>query len=309
MRPHAEVRLTLPRLATISGTVRRADGSPFAGVSVFGWLEDWNSVPVGQPDKEDRFAPPGNATTESDGRFTLAVDPGTAWHVTARPFAQSSWIEVITRNVAPGTRDLVITIGDDVLATCIVRGTVVTEAGALPLTAFEVALVRVDDDGKAGEPTRVRAVVDGSRFELPPLPLGRTFALDVSPLDADKPVNGRPSSSLLAPVRVGPFVTVTSGVSLDVRVPEWGELPVRVLGADGAPARGVEVGVSRTPKLGTGFMIQRARRVDTEGRVVMKMCTPGPHALFVTRDAEHLHREEVLVGAGLNPEVIVRLPK
>jgi len=305
-QPHAEARLVLRSLATIRGVVLRGDGNPFVGVLVFPMLDGWNMGSTGVAGVADRFVLGNAATTGDGGRFTLTVDPGTPWDVVAQPLADNRWFRFKTRGVAPGRDDVVITIRDEELAGCVVRGDVLTAADAQPVKSFDVSVVSLGADGEPDAADGAAATIDGHRFELPPLPLGRTFAFDVRPNKRSGTEGAAFSHDLLAPVRVGPFTTTGAGLEVHARVDAWGELPVHVLAADGKPARDVFVFARRQPELDTG--VRGSRRTDGNGRALLKKCVPGTHKLVVGSGDAIRHEQEVLITAGLNAEIVVRLP-
>jgi len=306
-RPHPEARLVLRAFATIGGVVQHGDGKPFAGVKVVPDLDGWNMGTSSSPDVADRFVPGTGATSGPDGRFTMVVDPGTPWNVVAYPLADNWWFRFTVTAVAAGRDDVVMTIRDDELAGCVVRGDVLTAADAQPVTEFHVEVVPFGDDGKPSGGTDAAAKIDGHRFELPPLPVGRVFAFDVRPHKRTGPEGAAFSHDTLAPVRVGPFTTTAVGLEVHARVEAWGELPVQVLTSDGKPVRDVFVFARREPEIYTG--VRGSWRSDASGRVLVKKCVPGPHRIVVASGDGIRHEQDGIVTAGLNPEVIVRLPK
>ena len=301
-RPHAEVQLSLQRFATIGGIVRHADGSPFPAMRMSARLEERPSEGSAVPSQSDRYQRPALATSDSEGRFELTVHPGTPWSIQAQPVADNPLLTFVTKGVAPGRGDVEIVIGDEELAGCIVKGSVVLAAGQ-PLHDFEVGIVRFDDQGKAAGARGVRAWIDGNRFELPPLPLGIRIAIQVTPKQAGSPRGAGPH----APTQLEPFVTSREGVDLQVRIDDWGEQPVRVLAADGTPARRVRVAAKRDVNLNLGFL-RSAMPNDPEGRIVLKQCAPGAHMLTVWRDRDRLLEQPATILPGLNPEIVLRLP-
>ncbi len=305
-RPHAEARLVLRSFATIGGVVRHGDGSPFAGVNVFPMLDGRNMGSSSKAGVTDRFVFVSGTASGDDGRFTLTIDPGTRWQVVALPFADNAWFRFSIADVAPGRDDVVITIRDEDLAGCVVRGDVLTAADAQPVTTFDVDIVTFGADGEPGMGPRVAAKVDGHRFELPPLPVGRPFALDVRPNQPTDAEGNTFPHDTLAPIRIGPFTTTVAGLEVHARVEPWGELPVQVLAADGKPARDVFVLARRQPEISTG--VRGSRRTDAGGRALLKKCVPGPHRIVVGSGDTIRHEQEVLVTGGVNPDVIVRLP-
>jgi hypothetical protein len=306
-RPHAEARLVLRPFATIRGTVRRGDGTAFAGVQVFAMLDGYGMGSSSKAGVEDRYVRGKGTTSGDDGRFTLKVDSGTPWHVVAQPHPDNRWFRFTVADVAPGRDDVIVTIRDEDLAGCIVRGDVIAAADAQPVTTFVVEVVSFGADGEPCDSTRAAAKIDGHRFELPPLPLGKVFAFDVRPTrPANAEVGAAFSHDTLAPVRVGPLTTTAAGVELHVRVEPWGELPVQILTAEGKPARDVFVLARRRPRIDTG--IRGWRRADAGGRALLTKCVPGPHAIVVGVADTVRHEQEVLISPGLNPELTVRLP-
>jgi len=300
-RPHAEARLELRRFATIEGVVQHGDGSPFPGVTVLATAPGSPFPSVVGPSPGERFAGVHPARSDTEGRFQLRVHPGTAWSIFARPVAENPTLSFVTKDVAPGRSDVVIVITAADLAGCVVKGSVALADGQ-PVNDFEVGVVRYDEQGEPSGTTSTKPKFDGNRFELPPMPIGRTIAIQVTPREAGKPRRG---AGPFAPTQHGPFVTTSAGLDVPVRIEAWGEQPVQVLAADGAPARRVRASVIRDVNLGSN---PSGRPVDTEGKVVLKFCAPGAHKLTVWSDTEKLLEQPLTILPGLNPEVVVRLP-
>jgi hypothetical protein len=110
-----------------------------------------------------------------------------------------------------------------------------------------------------------------------------------------------------APTQLAPFVTNREGVDLQVRIEDWAEQPVRVLAADGTPARRVRVVAKRDVSLNMGFL-PPASSTDAEGRIVLKQFAPGAHTLTVWNDRGRLLEQPATILPGLNPEIVLRLP-
>ncbi|HLQ38509.1 MAG TPA: hypothetical protein VK348_11950, partial [Planctomycetota bacterium] len=237
-------------------------------------------------------------TTGADGRFELSVHPATTWTLVARPVPDNPWLAVTAKAVAPDSRNVEITIRAEDIAGCSVHGTVVRAADGEAVQAFAVEAMLYGDDGKPSQSRLKAATIEGNRFALPRVPLGRSFAVFV-----------RPAFSVQdewPPTICGPFIAGQEDVVVCVRVQGWGELPVRVLEADGSPARHVFVYLERVEYLdGSG---RSALPVDADGRSVQKQLAPGPHQLCVTREREALSKQEVTITPRPNPELVVRLP-
>lgn len=300
-RPHAEARLELQRYATIRGVVQHADGSPFAGVKIGAQLAGPQSGASAVPSLDDRYPRREGVTSGSDGGFELQVHPGTAWLVVARPVADNPTLTHITKDVAPGRNDVVVVITAEDLAGCLVQGSVQFADGR-PCVDFEIGVVRYDEQGKPAGTTPAKPKLDGNRFELPPLSIGRTIGILVKPKEAG---GSRMSIGPHAPVQLGPFVTTSAGLEVAVRIDAWGQQPVQVLAADGTPARKVRVLAIHDAHLG---FYPSPMPVDAEGRVLLKSCAPGPHTLTVSSDTEKLLEQRLTIEPGQNPELVVRLP-
>ncbi|HEX5053177.1 MAG TPA: sigma-70 family RNA polymerase sigma factor [Planctomycetota bacterium] len=302
VRAHAEVRLELLASTTIRGRVERGDGTAVAGVEVGAQAE--TGVPRGYTtvaNQVDEFQKVERVRTGDDGRFLLTVHPGTSWTLLAWPDTGASRLCVRQRGVAPGRDDVVMRIDDEDLAGCVVRGTV-QRADGKPVGAYGVE-VFIHDGGRENGGTPVQARIDGEHFTLSPLSRGEQYHVLVTPRDASQP--DRRGIGDVAPARTAPFVADRAELAFEFRLEPWGEVPVRVLTADGAAAHRVRVDAWRD--LGLGYS-NRAMPVDAEGRVVLLRCAPGAHALRVWRDVTVVCKRELQITSGPNPEVVVRLP-
>ncbi len=301
-RPHAEARLELPAYATIRGRVVRGDGSPFVGVRVGARAESgYSGGAIAVPGRDTLFGQVTPVTTDADGGFALTVHPSTTWTVSAAPKTANQRVSVRQSGIAPGRADVLLSFSEAELAGCVVRGTVVRSDGQ-PLGPYLVEIVHYED-GKTFSSSDGNATIDGERFSLPPLSLGRQFALRVSPREGDSPRWNL--SDPLAPTQIAPFTTDQPELNFEFRLEPWGEVPVRVLDAAGAPARRVNVAIVRDVNLG---FWPTPPQVDADGRAVVKRCAPGPHHVRVFVGDEVLVERELLVTPGLNPEVELRLP-
>lgn len=300
VRPHAEVRLQVQAFGKIAGVVRHADGSPFRGVRVGARADGPQFGSVAGPSVRERFQEVTATTSASDGSFSLKVHPGTVWSIVVHPVAEQPTLFSITKGVAPGRSDVTIIVGADDLAGCIVSGRVVLAGNDQPLDTFDVDVVDYDGLGKPVSKTSAKPKFDRNRFDLPPLPLGRTIAILVTPREA-----GKLRSQPYPPARLGPFTTSSAGIDLQVRIDAWGEQPVQALSADGTPARYARVHAVGDEDFGS---TTGALAVDAEGRAVLKQCAPGVHKLQVWNESGLLLEQPVTILPGLNPEVVVRLP-
>jgi len=301
-RPHVEVRLVLETFTTIRGRVVHGDGSPFPGLRVLATPEAgdrnlWTSM----PNREDRFPAVRAATVADDGSFALTVHPGSSWTLVVFQVKVNGRVLVLQSGVNPRRDDVVITVTDAQLQGCVVHGKV-TRADGQPARDYEVEVVDCGPDGQMMTSSAVEARIDGDTFECPPLPLGQRFAVWVN-LSSSK-LAGR-FGGPLAPASTAAFLTDRAELHFDLRLEAWGSLPVRVLEADGAPARRVSVYLQRVESTGGDLGVLP---VDAEGRAVVKKCVPGAYRLFLTREREQLHTQELTVAPGLNPDVVVRLP-
>jgi hypothetical protein len=301
VRPHPEVRLELLRFATIKGRVLHDDGSPFAGVLVFARPETgerlgYSSVPT----QRDMFPDVKSMATGDDGAFTLTVHPATTWTILAQPVAANYRLRRQQTGIAPGRTDVELRISAADLAGCIVHGRVVRADGQ-PVGTYGVEIVNYAA-GKPESSGDAQPRIDGDTFTLLALPRGQQFGLRVTPNSG----NGTRAryDGPVAPAQVGPFTTDQPELTLEFRLEAWGEVPVRVLAADGMPAHKVRVNAVRDVGVGFG---RSAQRVDAEGRVTLMRCAPGPHHLFVFDDSTKVGEQELLITPGPNPEVVVHL--
>jgi hypothetical protein len=300
-RPHAEVRLELPAFAHLTGHVLHGDCTPFPGVSVVARPEQGDSGgQAGVPGQRELFGPTGWSTTAADGSFTLDVHPATTWTVYAKPLRANEVLSVERRGVAAGSRDVDLRISDAELAGCVVHVTVRRTDGER-LGLYGVQVVPFEEGRALSDGTFVPASVDEGGFTLPPLPLGRQFAVRVMPKDNEHEV--LKNTGPVAPAQTLPFITGRPELTLDILLECWGRLPVRVLAADGSAAR--RVGVLATRDVHLGYR-PSPQPVDVEGTVVLARCAPGAHHLRILA-GEKVFEQEVLIAPGINPEIVVRL--
>ncbi len=295
--PHPEVLLNLQELVPIEGIVVHADGSAFPRVNVRAEAELAAHGGSSTPGREERFEPVGWVKTDAEGRFRLAVHPGTKWTLHALPNAQTPRLVKLLSGVEPGTMDARIPLADEDLKGCIVRGAVVRADDGRPVPAFGIELVSYGENVlRGGGGVRI----DGSHFECEPLPIGRRFGLVVDPSGA----LGSSHTDLSMAV-VQPFVTSGAEIELEVRLQRLGELPVRVLGPGDAPIRNASVVVNEKD----GRRFRRPRHVDGLGRVRLPGLSVGANGVVVWRANELAHKADVTILPGENPEVVVRLPR
>lgn len=293
VRPFADVQLQMLRLATIRGRVEHTDGSPFASIRVdavpkAGATEDGSAA-----SEESRFGRVRRTSTDADGSFELHVHPDTNWTVQAMPDRDNPRLCVAREGVAPGTDDVVIRIGDSDLG-CVVQATV-SRADGQPLGVLGIQL-QVYRDGRLVGLDFVQPEVQGNRFTLPALPLGREYSLQLCARDA----GGRPVAG-----KVLPFTTDRRELLLDVRLEGVGGVPVTVLDDHGAPAPGVELVIGAGILF--GGVVRGGQPVDADGRATLA-CPAGKVRLSVFRDGRLLCAQQLLVTPRPNAEVVMRLP-
>lgn len=290
VRPRAETCLRLLAFGCIRGRVLHADGTPFVGVAIGAQAE--TGQPMGlswYPDRDAMFARVADADTAADGSFALAVHPGTNWTLLARPAPRSA-ISVRRRGVAPGS-EIELRITEAELAGCVVHGSVRRRDGQ-PVGRYRVELLR-DEGGGAISGGGAEAATDGERFTLAPLPLGMQYCVRVTPSDGGA-----------APARFGPFTTDRARIDCELVLPPWGQMRVRVLDAQGRPALGSWISCAPVSPwdrggLGTSTPADGARDLR---------CAPGPCRLRVLHDSAVECEQDLVLQAGVNPEVTVRLP-
>jgi RNA polymerase sigma factor (sigma-70 family) len=295
--PHPEVLLTLAELVPIEGTVVRADGSAFPRVNVRAEAELLARGGSFAPGREELFDAVGWVKTDAEGRFRLGVHPGTKWTLHVMPNARAPRLVKLLSGVEPGTMDARIQLAEEDLKGCIVRGTVVRADDGSQVPAFGMEIVSYgENELRGGGGVRIH----GSHFECEPLPIGRRFGLVIDPSGA----LGSSETDLSMAV-VQPFVTSGAEIELEVRLPRLGELPVRVLGPGDAPIRNASVVANEKD----GRRSRRWRHVDGLGRVRLPGLSVGENYVMVWRANELVHRAEMTILPGENPEVVVRLPR
>jgi len=300
-RPHVEARLVLRRLATIAGRVVRAGGDGFEGVRVVATADSGSRhrSAVG-PGREELYGRPASAEADADGRFELAVHPDTTWRLAARFAPDNYRLSVELPGVQPGRTDALIRISDAQLAGCVVRGVIVVE-GDEPLSGYEVDIVNYEY-GEPASGSGARGEFGEREFTLQPLPLARMFALRVSQKvgEGHFATNNGP----YAPAVYGPFTPDRAEMSIEVALKRWGELPVRVLRADGAPTAGMRV--IAAPVVYMSFY-PSVRPAGDDGTIVLKRLVPGEADLRVFDGASKVHEQRLRIEPGRNAEIVVRL--
>lgn len=299
--PHVEVRLQLRDLATIRGCVVHGDGAPLPGVKVYCTTEA-HVVPEHGfgPTTPDLFPFVRAQKTADDGSFTLRVHPDCSWTLVACPVASNPRLGTTTRGIVPGRDDVVLTITDEDLAGCVVRGSIVSAADGAPVEGQNIQLITYGDGDRPISTGGCGAKVDGNFFTLPALPLGERFALRVS-----APMHTDFLSGPFAPTDYGPFTTGRHGLEVEVRMQPWGDLPVRVLAADGSVPRDVSV-LAFSDQLAVSYP---SLHLEAEGRVLLGRRMPGLQHLRVFAGGDRLLLEQdVTIQPGRNPELEVRLP-
>lgn len=294
-RPHCDVRIALPRFATIRGVVRNLRDQPLAGARVHASSGPVDAAMLPEPSRRERFTTGGGVTAGANGEFELRVHPGTSWTIVVTPDPTVPSVTLRRADVMPRTDRLVIVASDDELHGCPISGSATTDDGA-PWTDFEVTVEHVDEDVlvRYGNPRAV--TFDGARFTLPRESLGRTIVLALKP----------PGSSPFAPLRFGPFHTTRAGIQLDVRALALATVPVRVQAASGTLPPRLRVNVM--PSEGIGNTDTSSRLLDAYGRATLPRRVPGANTLYLIDDFQVVHSEPVALVPGPNPEIVVTLP-
>ena len=315
-RPHMAAGLELLSMATIRGRVLGADGEPRVGIGVGARAESGRilfGLADHTPDRGALFGAAIGSRTDQDGGFSIAVHPDTNWTVLVWPVPDDGRMSKEVAGVQPGTDDLEVRIDPAEVAGCEVHGTVV-RADGLPAGAYRVEWIVGSGEpiGRSRNPpigNPAPARIDGAEFRIGPGPLGRSYCLVVWPQDREGRME--PNTGPLAPVRVGPFTTDRPQLELEFRLQPWGEVPVRVLGADGLPAKGVLVAIASLEILGVG---DRAV-VDDLGGVELRRCCPGRNRLVGVVESQLdrgiqglLFDRDLIVSPGRNAQVTVQLP-
>jgi RNA polymerase sigma factor (sigma-70 family) len=298
--PHATLDLVLPHFATITGVVQRPDRTPCSGIKVTAQpVGDLARIP-GAASLERHFGS-ASATTQSDGRFTLHVHPGTEWVVVVWPVKNETEFTLQRIGIVPGRQDLSFTIDPAQLTRCVVRVQLQTPFDAAALGGCQFRVVRAD---AAGRPrSGASGSSDGNAFELPPLPIGIDYFLEITP----RPVKfDRFLHPDLAPAVHGPFRTAGESMQLVIPLPRLGQMKVTVLRADGSPARGTYGLVWREPHIGTWGT--SATPVDPDGVFRESWCVPGSNKVKIFDDSGLLLELDVTIVPGLNPDLTVTLP-
>ncbi len=330
----AEVNVVLVKAATVSGRVlSAATGGPVEGAKVILWSFDGLFHHEGEKEHPANPFLLGEAVTGADGRYSITGAPCRGFHDS--PNAQPSLVTGVRIGswLAAGKAGLTTTVHEVALAD---EGTQLR----IDLTlreAFSIEGRVVDADGKpvSGAPVWASVMREGV-FSSIPAPLRAEFPTEFATTDADGAwrmdgvavpgpndlalkvgaqspngiagsPSGRPGSALV-PVE-GPYVGVrrVPDLVLPVEVLPWAR--VRVVGPDGAPVAGAEVGWWPT---------WLPERTDAEGRVRIVGSSllppagqdPPPKPVFVHARGFALARAEVSLArtpGAEPPETLVRL--
>lgn len=294
-RPHADVRVTLPRFVPIAGTVRSSRGGAIANARVHASAGPIDAAARPEPGRRERFTTAGATTTDERGWFELRVHPGTHWDVVVTPDAAVGSHTLRRQDVTPGTRDLVIVATDDELHGCSITGTATNQDGT-PWSDFEAEIEFFDEDVLVRVPQPLRATFDGTAFVLPTSSVGRTIAIVLEP----------PANSPFAPQRLGPFRTSRAGIQLRVAPQEWATVPVRLCAIGGQLRAGLRV--TLTPDEPTANWDSSSKPLDADGRTTLSRRAPGRNTLHVVADSGVLHTQPATLLPGANPELVVTLP-
>jgi RNA polymerase sigma-70 factor (ECF subfamily) len=299
---HVETSLVLQRLASIRGVVVHADRTPFRGVHVSAHLDANGPQQSLLPFSASRFASGSPVATADDGSFTLMVHPGTTWTVCAQPLPHAPLIAVEHCGVRPGTSDLEIVVGPEQLAECVVHGALVGADGA-PFERGQLSLFSGNATGRFVRCEMHDSTFVGGRFEVRGLPIGRTWLLRAQ-AETGLVADGMPVLADVPMACSAPFTSTAGGIEIQLRVPDWAEVPIRILDVDGQPAR--DAVLVMTFDMGSGVL---GRRMDGTGTMVMKKQVPGVHHVLVSRtNGTPVLCFDVTVVPGLNPELTIRLP-
>jgi hypothetical protein len=298
-QPHPFLRLQVRAFAMIAGVLRSTDGVLLPGYMVTADPEsDLQAGSGGSiPGRGDVFAQSRAATTDANARFQLHVQPGVSWSLAT--WSAGAFITRIgsLRNVIPGSRNLELVVPAALLTHSTIRGRVVRALDDSPVEKFIVELALLDGD-RAPSLRTCKPVVNGNEFVLPDVPADQHYVLQVEP---------EMRQGAWAPLRLEPFTTsATAETVLRIRMPEWGELPVHVLPAEGETVEGIQCATS--PDILTRSWRQFVQ-VDAEGRAAIQQIPPGAYDLWLLRDHKRIVEQPVLVRPGLNPEIVVRVPK
>lgn len=271
--PGAEpVTLTLPRTATVAGTVVDGSGTAIAGARVFAEaLEADHAVSV--------FGPKANVETDASGAFRLTRVPSGAVQILAT-----------ARGLAPGRVKVALAPNETRDGLCIVLSSVGSITGEVRTERGPGANLTVDVYGRDNDTSEETTTDPQGRFRFDHLGPGE-YHLSVE--DADAPAEGEswrpPDEELQATVVVaeGSTVHVVLGGAQEPRVRLFGRCSV-----DREPAAGAHLFVvSRGPD----YRQPVQGECDADGSYELALGGPGVYAVHVSTEDGANRRLQVSV--------------
>lgn len=292
--PSAEVALRLRPMQTISGRVVDAEGAPIGGVAL-------RLMPVGSTATSLRIKDRHNAVwdeqrSDESGHFRFFCSGQQSYGVAATFEGREGRNGALVAGVVAGTSDLQIVVGRPGAR---VVGVVTGPDGL----AIERLRVDVLPKGagllRLGQVANVISADDG-RFEVESRVRGQEFFVQVT--DA---------SGACAPGFCGPFRDDGQAIEAAIALQPWGELPVRVFDASGAPVPAASVSVLPAGAItwvSYGGPASRRNRTGADGSTELTRCAPGPCKILVScLDGRRAHAE-VTIRSGSNAPLVVRVP-
>ncbi|HEX2121719.1 MAG TPA: carboxypeptidase regulatory-like domain-containing protein [Thermoanaerobaculia bacterium] len=274
---------------------RRAEARPASGDRTIGGIIRLNKKPLagvrvmlqpmgeGMPrtvvtDAEGRY----RATKLAPGRYVLGVAPGLEARLRA-PWTSHMFDERRAPNIVNVTDDQAATLDVDVTLVPLVTGRVVDHEKK-PVSGAEVR-VFIENASSAH-------VFDDTPWVARTLPDGR-YAVPVPPFEPEQRVQVLVARSRHAVARSKPFVLGTGPHQVDVTLPRFESVVVRVLGADGSPLPKARVTYEETSHIETTRMspllTQRALVTNDAGEVALQLL-PGEYDFAASAKAHRTRK-------------------
>jgi protocatechuate 3,4-dioxygenase beta subunit len=276
--PEVSLDVVLPT-AGVAGAVTTVDGQPIVGARVH--------VQSGQPSGDDTGRPRVGVTDRSGGYVVDALEPG-AYNVTASATGFTSAERV---GVEVGESGLTSSVDFRLEAGRVLRGRVVDPGGR----------------GLGGAMVFVTQAATGESFSRP-------AQTDVNgAFTATGPGEGAVNVTAIAggwapAARTG--IVPREGEEIVIQVSLGGKIEVRVLGPEGQPVSGVQVGIRSLVSVSGNLMglgSSQPRPTGPDGATTVDLLAPGPYEVFIPGN-ESVPRVQVGVDEGGTTPAVLTLP-
>ena len=288
-RPHLDLVVRLLEFRTLTGVVRRSDGTPIAG-AVVGAVPEQGRSPflASLPNREDQFGRVGATTTDASGAFELTgVHPGPSYRIRCRPNPDTRQLFVDQPGMRAGGATIDIVVTDRELRGTTVTGRVLAAESGAPIAGFEIEQV-VDYGGMQGTSRPSFAELGAGHYTLPRLAAGvaHTFTLQAEGF-------GRVEFTIPA--------NAPENYVHDLHLERCGAIRCTVKDDEGRPQ--INVRVAAVPSGRT------ARPTDAAGIAQFEGIPPGDYQVWVAQGDERVGERTVTVTPGQATEVELRVPR